>query len=109
MRTAIFVAKSTTITIKASSKYDQQALLQPTAVGVARPAVGTYALDAGVYAILSMERLDISGQNVEVQFTASDKDIFPDPPAAPAALGGATLQAVRDFFAELTKGADVTH
>lgn len=108
MRTALFVAKPTTITIKACSPLDEQALLLPYAsLGVTRVAIGTYPLAAGVYAILSTDKLVISGQHVEVQHTIQDKDLFPDPPSNQAVLANTTLAAVQSFFASISKGEDV--
>lgn len=108
MRTALFVAKPTKITIKAYSPADEQALLLPHgSVGITRAAIGTYELAAGVYAILTTDKLEISGQNVEVQHTIQSKDLFPDPPLNQAALTNTTLAAVQSFFASISKGEDV--
>jgi len=105
MRTAIYVLKPTTVTIRSRDEGDQnvqiyryQSRLPP------RPAVGTFEVPAGIYMIASHGELQVSGNDLTTEIAIVDKDPWPDPPAHVLELeAGATAPLVRSFF-QIAKG-----
>jgi hypothetical protein len=116
MRTGIYVQQSTTVTIRASAPQDARVQLRRfrlpadcAAVGarVREPdAVGTHALEAGVYLIVSSSAMQVEGQNLTTQVVPQVKNPWPDPEVVARMVPGATAQQVLEFFS-VDKGIEV--
>ena len=101
MRTAIYVHKPSTVTIRAKNPDDARVELSRYTRAANRPAIGVHRLEAGIYQVVSRDALEVTGDDVTVEATSgSGKDIFPDPKAGVIALEpGATAQSIQEFFA----------
>lgn len=106
MRTAIYVAEPSTVTIRATAPGETSATLYRFQRGAGKPALGTHQLEPGIYMVLSIGGVDVTGNGLTVAPLSKDKDIPPEPKAAVlAAEPGATPDAIARFF-QVTKDAD---
>lgn len=97
MRTAIFVYEPTTVTI--TTKEADVALTRldgatPVAFSPGKPV----ALDAGIYKVVSVAAVTVTGEPTAlyVASTTNDKDPFPEPPPKP--FTAAPITAIQGFF-----------
>jgi hypothetical protein len=101
MRTAIYVYKPTTITLKPLRKEDQNAVIRSfrgEEVGSAM-SLAPITLQRGIYQILSVGEVLVAGSDLEIQTSLRDKDEWPEPPQLALALEkGATAKTIKDFF-----------
>lgn len=106
MRTAIYVAAPSTVTIRATDPRDSAAQLYRFQRGAGKPALGIHELEAGIYLVLSNQAVEVIGDDLTVASLSKDKDIPPEPKARVlAAEPGATMAAVCTFFG-VAKDAD---
>jgi len=103
MRTALYVQKSTTVTVRTTDPRDTKMLIcRYNHAG--HPVSGTLKLDPGIYLIVSNGTLNVDASSAEVLAVANDKDDWPRPTATVLALEpGATADSVTKFFT-LAKG-----
>jgi hypothetical protein len=118
MRTAIYVMRATTLTIKASANEPAAQLVPYRAPASSQGAIGTHQLARGIYLVSSQAMLLISGPNdhaatgrldpdYRVETSLNDKDGWPDPPQFVLELEkGATVESVKRFF-NIAKDIDV--
>src|SRR5262245_37732271 len=109
MRTAIYVAEPSTVTIRPTAPGqtgETGATLYRFQRGAGKPALGTHQLEPGIYMVLSIGGVDVTGNGLTVTPLSKDKDIPPEPKAQVlAAEPGATPDAIARFF-QVTKDAD---
>jgi hypothetical protein len=99
MRTAIYVNEPSTVTITANDPRDAEVQLCRYNQATRRAAIGTLALEPGIYLIVSRSELHVTIRSVGLQVVANDKDPWPFPKANVIALEpGATLETLREFF-----------
>ena len=100
MRTAIYVKQPTTVVFEPRIQESPTALIVPFhAATKGVPATGSLPLARGIYLIHSKQPIVVSGPDIEVQISITDKDEWPDPPAALIALEpGATATSIKEFF-----------
>lgn len=101
MRTAIYVKQPTTVVFEPRIGEAPTALIVPFHDATkGMPATGSLALARGIYLICSKQPIVVNGPDIEVQVSITDKDEWPDPPAALIALeAGATAKSIKEFFA----------
>src|ERR1041385_505905 len=104
--TGIYVHDACTVTVRTTDSSDAnvQIARYGQKFGGAEPAVGTYELERGIYAIASNAYLDITGVSGEVVARPNNKDEWPDPqPGIVALEPGASSGLIRSFFASIAK------
>jgi hypothetical protein len=101
MRTALYVFKTTTITIDPmANRPDQIHLFAHNAAWTPPPLAGAIALPPGIYQIKSDKPVRVTVQNLAFETSLTDKEEWPDPPTVVLALEkGATPSTVKEFFA----------
>jgi len=106
MRTAIYVAEPSTVTIRPRQPSPAHATLYRFRRGAGQPAFGTHQLDPGIYLVMSVGAVDVTGNGLTVTPLSEDKDIPPEPKAQVlAAEPGATTEEIRTFF-QVARTAD---
>ena len=99
MRTAIYVAESSTVTIRPLAPSQASAMLYRFRRGAIGAAFGMHQLDPGVYLVLSEPAVEVTGSDLVVTPLSKDKDIPPDPKAQVlAAEPGATIPEIHKFL-----------
>src|ERR1043166_3653232 len=99
MRTAIYVAEPSTVTVRPLAPSAASATLYRFRRGAIGSAFGVHQLDPGVYLVLSELGVDVTGTDLVVTPLSKDKDIPPDPKAnVLAAEPGATVAEVHKFL-----------
>jgi hypothetical protein len=99
MRTALYIAQPTTVTIRTDDPLDAKIAIcryhqPPTAA-----AAGTHQLEPGIYLIVSRGPLEVTSADTTVVTSRNDKDIWPEPKGNVLALEpGATVASVQEFF-----------
>lgn len=110
MRTAIFVAKPTEVTVQPVDPRDRELTVTPfNPKHPEYPAVGTLNWAVGVYLIVSRGELRIIGDHIRVETSLTEtKDPWPDPPGLDlvALEKGATQAEIKQFF-QNAKGIDI--
>ena len=99
MRTAIYVHAPDTVKIHNQDPGDAGVTLARYGQIARLPAIGSHALAAGIYLVVSRGPLDVVGNNITVEIVTNNKDEWPDPtPGVIALVPGATARSVREFF-----------
>jgi hypothetical protein len=98
MRTALYIAQSTTVTIRADDPLDAKVALCRFNQAPTEVATGTHTLAPGIYLIVSRGPLEIAGGDLTVVTSSNDKDTWPEPKGSVLALEGASLADVQAFF-----------
>lgn len=99
MRTAIYVAEPSTVTIRPLAPSQVSSTLYRFRHGAVGPAFGMHQLDPGIYLVLSQPALEVTGTDLVVTPLSKDKDIPPDPKAQVlASEPGATIEEVHRFL-----------
>jgi len=99
LRTALYVYQPSTVTIRAEDPRDAGVLLYRFNQEIKKPAPGVQKLNTGIYLIVSIGDIGVTGPNVEVMTLRNDKDPWPAPKATVIALEpGATVESVKNFF-----------
>jgi hypothetical protein len=99
LRTAIYVAEPSTVTIRPLAPSQANATLYRFRRGAIASAFGVHQLDPGVYLVLSESAVEVTGPDLVVTPLSKDKDIPPEPKARVlAAEPGATTAEVHKFL-----------
>jgi hypothetical protein len=99
VRTAIYVAELSTVTIRPLAPSQVSATLYRFRRGAIGPAFGIHQLEPGIYLMLSEPGVEVTGNDLVVTPLSKDKDIPPAPKAdVLAAEPGATIADVHKFL-----------
>jgi hypothetical protein len=100
LRTAIYVAEPSTVTIRPLAPSQTKAVLYRFRRGAGQPAFGSHQLDPGIYMVLAADAVEVTatGNGVTIIPLSKDKDKPPEPKALLAAEPGATLDEMNMFF-----------
>jgi hypothetical protein len=100
LRTAIYLAEPSTVTIRPLAPSQTKATLYRFRGGAGKPAFGSHALDPGIYMVLADAMIDVTatGSGATIAPLSKDKDKPPEPKAMLTAEPGATLDELYTFF-----------